>query len=64
MITTELHHILKIGSVKYTQYDLHLQELYLRYIQTFNLSLLFGLLALDHLSVLCLGRYAFNDCSI
>lgn len=64
MITTELNHILKIGSVKYTQYDLHLQELYLHYTQTFNLPVLYGLLALDHLFVLCLGLYAFNDCSI
>lgn len=26
MITTKFYHILKTGSVKYTQQDLHLQE--------------------------------------
>lgn len=50
MITTELSHFLKVASVKYTQYDLHLQELYFNYMQTFNISVLFGLLALHHLS--------------
>lgn len=49
---TELGRFLKVASVKYTQYDVHLQELYFHYMQTFNVSVLFGLLALRHLSVL------------